>query len=212
MRLKSGLLGLFALAAISGTAHANLLSNGSFEDLGGGSLSPGAWGLFDSIPSWTSDPQYRDIEVQAGTIIPAQDGLNYIELESDPGNSSYSVVSQTFTVTSAGDYLLSFFYAPRTDQEGDNLVNASIDGNLLASPSGTRPPQGWTLMTALITLGVGSHVLSFDAFGSFDNTLGGFVDNVDISAVPLPPGLILLGTGVAGIGYMGRRRRQKATA
>ncbi|MFT3987520.1 VPLPA-CTERM sorting domain-containing protein [Aestuariivirga sp.] len=189
----------------------NLISNGSFEDVGGTPLAPGAWGLFDSIPSWVSDPKLRDIEVQSSTIIAAQDGANYIELESDPGNSSYSVVAQSFTVAAAGDYLLSFFYAPRTGVEGDNLVNASIDGIVLTSPSGVTP-AGWTMITAIVTLSAGDHILAFDAFGSIDNTLGGFVDNVDISAVPLPPGLILLGTGVAGIGYMGRRRAKKAKA
>ena len=223
MRLKSTIFSMMALAAVSGTAHANLLSNGSFEVVDGSigvrngialnALSVGnQWDTYKVLPGgWNSDPLLRPVEVQNNTVIAAQDGSKYIELESDPGNSSFSAISQSFTAAFAGNYLFQFYYAPRTSTPGDNLVNALVDNVTVTTKSGVTP-AGWTLVSVILGLTAGTHSVGFNALGSIDNTLGGFVDNVSVSAVPLPPAALLLTSAIAGIGYIGRRRKQTVAA
>ncbi|MFT3989024.1 DUF642 domain-containing protein [Aestuariivirga sp.] len=208
---------VLALFAASGSAHANLISNGSFEtvdsrvgNLNGIALDQLAtgnrWDIYTSLPGgWTTVSGYHGIEVQNNTVTSAADGTKYLELESD----GISSITQSFTATFTGKYLLQFFYQPRTSTAGDNLVHATIDGVTVSTSNGVAS-AGWSLVSVIVTLNAGTHTLGFDAIGAIDNSVGGFIDNVSITAVPLPPPALLLMSGIVGIGYLGRRSRKLA--
>lgn len=92
------LLGALALCGIS---NANLVVNGGFED-----PATSSWGLFSTIPGWTSEgPQ---IEIGRGTVyeVTGFEALNVMELDS----TANATVSQTLNLA-AGQYDLSFLYA-----------------------------------------------------------------------------------------------------
>ncbi len=232
LRLVSRSIGLWAgsaalALAIVGSAAAAPVVNGSFEDtsssnpafglvngnslgsLAGGS-GTGSWDVFTSIPGWTTTSG-AGIEVQTNPTlgsINAQEGVHYVELDSHPSANSNSTMQQVINLA-AGKYRLDFWYSPRNTDVGSNGIAYSV-ANLTSSvtgPSATTDVGVWTLITGLFTTdGVLPVTLSFSATGD-ENTLGGFIDNISITAVPIPPAALLLFGALGGLGYIARRRK-----
>ena len=231
----AGLTSVFLVGAASAST---LVVNGDFEDtsLAGGGLvhgqeladlatGPGSsWDVYTTIPGWTT-ASGAGIEVQTNrtlTSIDAQSGQHYIELDSHPSPTSNSSMKQEIQLD-IGTYKLSFWYSPRNGDSNSNGIEYSVtgapdDNNLLLAGGVTGPSASngtsvgaWTQFTSLFTVGSGDSpvTLLFAATGK-ENTLGGFIDSVSISAVPVPAGLPMLLTAFAGIGYAARRRARRA--
>ncbi|MCG8492780.1 MAG: VPLPA-CTERM sorting domain-containing protein, partial [Sneathiellales bacterium] len=67
--------------------------------------------------------------------------------------------------------------------------------------------DGWQIISHIFSLDAETNVtMAFWADGK-DDTLGGYLDEVRISAVPLPPAVLLFGAALAGLGWLGRRRK-----
>jgi hypothetical protein len=228
--MKSLVSAVVLAAALAGPSMSATILNGSFEQDAGkaqdgdafsslaGSSGGASWSVFDSLPGWTtvSGP---GIEIQTKntvSVIDAQDGQHYVELDSHKN----SAMQQTVTFTSTGRYLLSFFFSPRDQNAASNIIDYSLIGaaspfaNLL-SGSVTGPSNVplvtavglWTEVTAeFVVKEIGSYNLRFAANGE-NNSLGGFVDNVSIAAVPVPAGGLLL---IGALGGLATLRRRKA--
>lgn len=236
MTVRSVLLASLTLLALQmGSAQATTVINGGFEDTStnptgtfgdplsslAGGTGNGSWDVYTSIPGWTTSSG-AGIEIQTNNTlgsINAHSGNHYVELDSH-GRYSNSTMQQVLNLA-AGQYRLSFYYSPRTGTAASNGIAYSITdflSNTLVSDSITGPGNGtsvgtWTLVTALFTVKPnGSPVtLKFGAIGTED-TYGGLIDDVSVSAVPLPPTAILLGTALFGAAAVSRRRRRKANA
>ena len=165
------------LAVSAGTQAASLLVNGSFESTTQGS---GSWAVYNSVSGWTTTFG-PGIEIRNNVAGTAQDGNNFVELDSHPSPGN-SWMAQTFN--SPGATLdVSYWYAARSD----------------TGPT-TNGIEVW-----LNGLNVGANTLEFRAVGTAD-TYGGSLDNVRVEAVPLPGSLGLLGAGLAALGFARRRR------
>ncbi len=179
------------------------------------------WQVYpDKFGDWFSDIG-TGIEVQtSGVVVQAQDGDQYIELDSDSargGDGSASTTNSSMTRTVnlvAGTYLLEWYYQPRTNTLGDNIIDVYLAGaseslltNMIDSANGAGR-SGWEKRSATFTVdGLDNdYALTFIANGR-ENTLGGFIDNVTLSQVPLPAGLPLLLVGAAALGFAGRKKR-----
>lgn len=201
------LLATLALAAgLALPAGAATIVNGSFEDhpdVGGNT-----WNVFSAIPGWytTGGP---GIEIQTNPTlgsIDAQDGDSYVELDSYANSAMAQDV-----YFGIGQYLLSFYYSPRNDNSDDNVIDYGVSGGLLsgslAGPS-VVPATAvgvWTKITSLFNVTTaGTYQVTFAASG-IDNSLGGFVDNVTIAAVPVPAAGFMLFGALAGLGALRRR-------
>lgn len=210
-----------ALAFGASAASAVTVVNGSFEDDAGvaqdgqlfSTLDSGSgndsWSVFDNLPGWTT-VSGAGIEIQTtntlGTIDP-QDLQHYVELDSN-NNSS---MQQLINFTGTGSYLLSFWYSPRDGDADSNIIDYSI-GSLtgtVTGPSGVAPVTAvglWTLIEATFTITqAGDYALVFTANGT-NNSLGGFIDNVSIAAIPVPAGGLLLLGALAGLAGLRRRK------
>lgn len=188
-----------------------LVNGNNFDDLAGSTRSS-SWDVWNSLDGWAS--QGAGIEIQTnGTlgIIDAQDGEHYVELASHGLSNSNSLMAQALDF-SAGSYLLSFYYSPRTNVVGENGINFGIEGvfdDAVSGPSDSRQRGEWSEVTYEFTIDSDmSTGLFFSAVDGGSSTLGGLIDNVSISAVPLPASAALLLAGLGGLGAM--RRRQKA--
>ena len=97
-----------------------------------------------------------------------------------------------------------------TVDEDDFKSPTGIESGKISDAFGTGQ---WQLVSYMFTIGAdGTDVsLAFWADGT-DDTLGGFIDDVQISAVPLPPAMLLFGGAMLGLGWLSRRRKAAASA
>jgi PEP-CTERM motif len=192
MRLKT-LLVIVALAVCVASAPAtfaqNLIQNGSFE-AGGGSFN-----------NWTEGGNFEDTQVSSGAFYDytgAEDGNFYATL--GPVGSD-GTLSQTFSDHAGAEYTISFWFA----SVGDNPSDFSVkwDNTTLLSLSNPATGSNWTQYTYEAT-GTGTDTLTF-AFR--DDPAYMALDNVSVTQqAPEPGSLLLLGTGVLGLGGMVRRK------
>jgi len=193
----------------SGMACAsNLLVNGSFENPIQGE---GTWNVYASIPGWvtTSGP---GLEIRNSVVGEAQDGQNFVELDSHNAIDTNSVIAQTISgLTAGGTYEVSYWYSPRIGQpDTTNGIKALWNGTQQYAFTGEGgSTNNWYNLTFLVTALSGTNTLSFGAFGT-DDSLGGNIDNVSLSADPLPAAAWLFGSALLGFGVL-RRKQQQTT-
>mgnify|MGYP001301561988 CR=1 FL=1 len=144
-------------------------------------------------------------------MIAAQSGNQYVELDSHYNSSMYQEISG---LTVGGAYELSFWYHARTNNGyNDNGINVYwgdyLPGDVAVSIDGMKQVNtpGWIEQTVKLVASAETMFLMFAATG-YSNSLGGFVDNVSLTAVPEPGTLALFGLGLMGLVLA--RRQQKA--
>jgi hypothetical protein len=228
--------------ALSTFANASLITNGSFEEVvfKDSTISTGAvshidlhtyedrgraWDVFATLPGWNTS-YGNGIELQKNVVTKSQEGLHHVELDSHINGSSNSAMTQTLkSLTIGADYLLEFYYKPRTNNKNDNGINvywydAAVDFDLgmeavLKSDSTRKLTPNWALQSVSFKANKETMNLSFASVGR-QNTLGGLVDNVSleqinrpgITAVPEPSMFILFLTAIT-ILFVRQRKRIK---
>jgi hypothetical protein len=209
--------GALALAAMLGSAGAsavyaplNLIVNGSFEEP---TQSSGSWGFHTSMSGWTvkpdADADRGGVEVRNNTVGEAQDGSNFIELDAY-GNSW---ISQTVDTIENSLYQLTFWYSPRENVAADTngievFWNDTSLGTLTGSGVGNTG-NVWATHTFTVSGAGSTTALKFAAVGTSDS-YGGGLDNVSLTAVPLPPAAILFGSVLGSLALVARKRRAAA--
>jgi len=198
---------LFALSAQVNAASTNLIVNGSFENLNIGDRN---WEVFNSVDGWSTSG--AGLEVRNNIVGKAYEGEQFVELDSHSYNGNpdtNSSIFQNVANTIAGQsYLLSFAYSPRINQPSTtNGISVFWNGALLDSVTGTGSSSNiWTIFEYIV-LGTSNDILKFTAVGK-DDGLGGNLDAVSVSAVPIPAAAFLFGP--AFLGLMGFRRKFSA--
>ncbi len=234
-----GVTAALALGAAGANAY-TIVENGSFEtgptnagvfgdffDDMPGSRGNASWDV------WTGT-DFPDWEVTGGTGIEIQtvntingggainpfDGDYYVELDSHPNGGSSTTnsrITQSLGELDAGFYQLSFAYSPRvgdatneTDGIGYQVKNGiELTGGVT---SGMGTVDDWVIITSdtfEVKDGTGPLTLSFFA-NTDQDTLGGFIDAVKISQIPLPASALFLLSAVAGFGGLGALRKRRA--
>lgn len=201
-----------AAFAASGVAQAdpvNLLINGSFEYP---TVPNGTWVQDGSLSGnasfgWEYDPG-QVVEIRNNAVGTAQDGYNYVELDSTNNMSIW----QTIATTVGQAYEISFWYSPRIDQPAStNGINVYWGVTLLSDPTITGDGgsiNDWVKYTyTAVATGITS-TLKFSAEGASDS-FGGNIDNVAISTVPLPGAALMFGSALLGAGVLRRRKQDE---
>lgn len=224
-----------ALTLVSSQSFASLIVNGSFEQLEfeDKSISLGevfntnlqafdnknrGWDVFTELPGWTT-ALGNGIELQKNIVANSQDGQYHVELDSHKSGQSNATMSQTIDSLIIGEeYLLEFFYKPRTNNANDNGINvywhdsvldfdSSIEAEFSANSTRSLTPN-WQAHSILLTATATSMDISFGSFGK-QNTLGGLVDNVSLvgpTSVPEPSMLALF---LLPLGFLVKQRYEK---
>lgn len=200
MRLVAALAA--ALIASATGAHAAPFTNGSFED---------------GLSGWTGST----VTVFTLPAI-AQDG-DKLAAFTQPGNVftgfSNGTLSQTFDLDPAvSQYLVTFRAAANPFAIVGNALSVVVGNDLegetvnaifvLANDPGA-PVVDWATYQVLIyanpTGGATSATLFFQSFGVLSSP-GALIDDIRITAVPLPFALPMFLAGLSALGILGRRR------
>lgn len=212
--MKKLFLGVSAVAAglMAVPASATVIFTSTFESVAGGPTANGTFTNVQTADGWNATDANHPIELQrrvAGspsTGVGQFDGGNvFVELDSTRNSSMFRTLD-------AGTYSLSFLYSPRPNVAStSNGIEVLLNGVLLNPPGLVTGAGGantnWALYsTGTFTAGAGS-TLTFRAAGTSDS-LGGYLDNITLSAVPEPAtwAMMLIGFGMAGYGMRSRRK------
>ena len=173
-------------------ASANLIQNGEFSE--NGLLESSSWGV-TSVEGWDSDHD-KGIEIQArphgGT--PGNHDGDYIELDGH-GSNSNTTISQQFTVSETGDYLLNFDFSGRMNTETSEFVIEISGANDFSWSQTIEPGVGWAQFRAELTeLQAGDYTLSFTGAGTQDS-YGALIDNVSVRQADLGDDTVESGGG-----------------
>ena len=192
------------VAAISsvGVASANLVTNGSFEEIAIANntyltVTPG--NASTNLPGWTVTGTSVDI-VSGPDTWPAYDGNQSIDIAGTPGPGA---VQQTIATTAGEWYLIEFALGDNYQGTGDKSVDFTF-GNYTENIAGAIGQGNWLLVSRYVQADSAATLLEF----STDNAgfYGGLVDAVTVTAVPEPATMAVLGLGAAAL--MRRRRRK----
>lgn len=215
--MKKFVLGILMLGLASANIHANLITNGDFE---AGQLAGKRWQVFPSIEGWTTTSGHG-IEIQRNTVVRAQSGNQYVELDSQSRNGprrGNSALTQGLETVNGQNYWLSFYYLPRTNGDKndnglavywdafDNVFDTFDPSHVVFSVDDwqRREHSEWTQFSMRLEATSDLMALSFGGTG-MDNTLGAFIDNVSLTAVPAPGSLTLFGLGIAGLALIRKK-------
>ena len=219
-----------ALLLFGAGAKADLITNGGFETTTG----YGQIGTNATVSGWTTNGYNFIFPSSGGTVNgsagslslynggvdggavlgPSPAGGNYIGAD---GAFEVGAISQTINGLTAGaQYTVSFYWggAQQTNFSGAttekwlvSLGSQTLSTNTVTDVSGGF--TGWQQTFLTFTATGNSEVLSFLAQGTPDGQPPfSLLDGVTMTAVPEPASMTLLGAGLAGLGFV-RRRKQK---
>ena len=195
-----------AALGLHASANANLVLNGSFEDVspapGLQTQANGTWSIYNVIDGWstTAGP---GIEVRNNVAGTASNGSNYVELDST-GNTT---MAQTLLTAIGSYYALTFDYSGRAGvgaaSNGIEVLwnNVVVNLNPITANGIGQSNHVWTGYSFGV-YGTGSDVLSFRSVGTQDS-LGGSLDNV--SLVSEPGILATMGLGLIALAWSRRK-------
>lgn len=129
----------------------------------------------------------------------------FVELDTGGNSAMWHAIS-------AGKYKLSFLYSPRPGVGlGSNGIKVTVGNTVLFDLDAQGGAQtDWTLQEKTFDL-TDDTLLTFAATG-LSESLGGYIDNIVLSAVPEPGAWAMMVLGFAGIGGALRSRRRAILA
>jgi hypothetical protein len=197
-------------------AHANLLTNGSFEDttnfvnvsndtdnLAVGSTAMTGWTVTGSESlAWIGPTN------PFGLTAPASGGMYFLDLTDYNAGAPFSGVSQNIATTAGATYSLTFELgsSPAYGLQDGVTASAGSHSQIFTTTNSGSQTNLWQTESLSFTASGTSTTISIVG-NSGSNYIG--LDNVGVvqTAVPLPATAYLMLSGLLGVGAMARRRR-----
>jgi len=206
---KSRLLGaVCALLIISFDASANLVTNSGFESgahtstntttLAVGSTAMDGWTVTDDLIAWIGPVNPY--------LLSANEGSYFLDLTDFATGAPFGGVSQSITTDVGRSYVFSFDLGSSNNWGRPSAIEASAAGSSNIFTSSTvGGPSDWDRFSMVFTANsVTTTIFLKGVTGS--QYIG--LDNVSVSAAPIPAAVWLFGSGLLGL--VGIARRKKA--
>jgi len=209
-RIAAAIAAAGLAAVLAAPAHAVILTNGSFEDTTGfvanGSDYMVLFGGSTTMFNWTvTANQLAWIGPSNPFGLTASQGSYFLDLTSDTDNGLYGGVTQPISTVMGGKYRLSFDLGGSTTFGVPDSIKACAGTTCQVSLITATGTNDWVHETLDFTATGTSTAISLDG-ASGKKYIG--LDNVFVTAVPLPNSLVLLGTGLlAAVAVLFRRRK-----
>jgi choice-of-anchor C domain-containing protein len=206
------ILGLLAGAALllgAQSAYAVTITNGSFE-LGtnpGGFTQQSAGST--NITGWDVSPAGVDY---IGTYWAASEGSRSLDLSAIGAGG---VSQQLSGLTIGQQYTVSFDMAGNPDG-GPVVKDLNVSAGGITSlysfdtTGHSKGAMGWITQTFVFFATATTDTLAF--LSSTSTSYGPALDNVTISATPIPGAILLFGSALGGMGFLGYRRKKLEAA
>jgi len=221
--------GVFALALTTSSADAaNLVINDNFAT---GSPASGCAPGITSLPGWTVtnnvdiDSAVQPFPACSGISPPV--GTYFLDLTGSyaPAEDDRGTVSQTIVTHVGATYDLSFYFGGNPQWQAylgvypndgaiksmDVLLNGDVIGTYVVNTAGVPITDGqFTLENIDFTATGSTTMLSFESLNGVGVTspsaFGPLLADVSVVGVPEPGTLALIGVGLAGLGFVRRRK------
>ncbi len=194
--------GSFEMPSLAGTTYGYCYPQAAFAV---NCVGEGVEAVYGSFGSWHGDAAAAAARVGSnwGLNGSPPDGVQYGVLQ---GISSWQ---HSYTIPTAGQYLLTWWDAGRTNPfglwDGDQTYVVKMDGPVVASFS-TVTGQPFTQHSLLVTLTSGSHSLRFSHLDAVAGDHSAYIDAVSLAPVPEPATASLLLAGFLGLAGLLRHR------
>jgi choice-of-anchor C domain-containing protein len=219
MRILGALAGA-ALLLGAPSAYAVSITNGDFESSSPTSASFAADGYSQeettssALGAWEVSSGNVDIVGTTGTFHwqqPNNAGNFSIDLA---GNQSGTIRQNITGMTVGQQYTVSFMMAANPGSGNPAKLEVGMDDGQLKSLTFT--PQnatnmGWVDATFVFVATATDQFLHFSDLGT-TGCCGAALDNVSIAATPIPGAILLFGSALGGMGFLGARRKKLETA
>ena len=207
---------LLGVACVAPLAHANLLTNASFED--GSFVNQGNATMVlnagsTSITGWTvSADQLAWIDMGNPFGLSAQDGNRFLDLTAYPAGAPFGGVSQSIATIPGQQYELTFYLGTYTQRWGGppvSILASAGNTSRTFTVSTTSTASTWTPFSMLFMATSATTPVTLTGSAGFEY-IG--LDNVSVEGVagttiPEPATYLLMATGLATL-IAGRRRNR----
>ncbi len=196
---KKSLMALAILAAAVSTANASTVFSDDFDSNALGlNATPTGWSVNDGSVDIIGDPIFYDFLPGNG---------KYIDLDGSTGDAG--VLSKTLSLTGGKTYVASFDLAG--NQRGGDDTGTVTFGTSTWTYTGLASASPFTLYSLSFLAPItGNYNLSFANAGG-DN-VGALLDNVKVTATPIPAAIWLFGSALAGLVGVSRRKASALAA
>lgn len=197
--LKAKFAALVAGFLLAGSAHANLIVNGSFED---NNVAKGSWNWFpaSNVNGWEGS----NVEIWNNLFgVPAVDGLQIAELNAHGGNVGPWSIFQKFSTVIGQSYDVAFSYRARESSDLFKFTVASINQTFTNNNT-----SAWKLFSGSFVANSALTTLTFTSLNS--GTYGNLIDDVKVNArasVPESNTIALFAIGLIGLVLVRRKAK-----